>query len=137
MMGACLLLLTGEATIPKQAIGLIRTRRCKQAVETRRQEDFVKRYFAWLIETGVMDAPPGALLEAPNAKASVASVGANVEERRAAAELRRQQVKERREAVRASTKVQSGAAASEKEVACSGKMGCSCLDCAASAAMLA
>lgn len=52
MMGACLLLLLGEAQSPKNAIELVRQRRCKQAVETMKQEDFVSAYFEWLRSRG-------------------------------------------------------------------------------------
>lgn len=52
MMGACLLLLLGEAQSPKHAIELVRQRRCKQAVETTRQEEFVSSYFEWLMQRG-------------------------------------------------------------------------------------
>lgn len=143
MMGACLLLLTGEAATAKQAIGLIRKRRCKQAVETRRQEDFVKRYLAWLIDTGVREAPPDADAEAAagaSQAGAAAVVATSAEQRSAAAEQRRQQLKERREAARANAKARRGAAAtagvSGEEVVCSGRAGCACADCAASAAML-
>ena len=50
MLAACYLLQTGEARTSKQAIALVRKRRCKQAVETRRQEDFVVQYSKWLKE---------------------------------------------------------------------------------------
>jgi len=52
MMGACLLLLLGEAQSPKIAIELVRQRRCKQAVETTRQEESVSKYFDWLRQRG-------------------------------------------------------------------------------------
>lgn len=140
MVGACLLLLTGEATTPKQAIGLIRKRRCKQAVETRRQEDFVTRYFVWLVETGVLEALPDAVAPAATRKGPATAAATSAEERRAAAELRRRQVKERREAARANAKVLGGGGGAAGDggggVACSGKNGCVCADCAASAAML-
>mmetsp|Transcript_127467 Transcript_127467/g.248410 ORF Transcript_127467/g.248410 Transcript_127467/m.248410 type:complete len:307 (+) Transcript_127467:73-993(+) len=46
MVGACALLLLNEADTPQGAITLVRRRRCKQAVETRRQEEFVHFYAA-------------------------------------------------------------------------------------------
>ena len=134
MMAACLLLFTCEATTPKQAIGFVRKRRCKQAVETRRQEDFVKRYYTWLIETGILDATPsGAAVSstaAENGQDSVVSGEVSVAERNAAAEKRRRQVKERRAAARASARVQDGGAS------CSGRTGCNCAACTTSAAIV-
>lgn len=132
MMAACLLLFTCEATTPKQAIGLIRKRRCKQAVETRRQEDFVKRYYTWLIETGILDAAPSAAAVSVATKAQDNTVTGEISvvEREAAAEKRRQRMKERRAAAHASMKVQDGGAS------CSGMTGCACEACAASAAIV-
>ena len=136
MMAACLRLFTREATTPKHAIGLVRKRRCKQAVETRRQEDFVKRYYIWLTETGVLQPVPvataasTATVSAAGSAAASRSAVLNPAERQAAAEQRRQQAKERREAARATTKAQSG------DSKCCGKTGCSCVACATSAAVL-
>jgi len=48
MMAACSLLLLGEADTAEKAIALVRRRRCKQAVETRRQEEFVSFYEAFI-----------------------------------------------------------------------------------------
>jgi len=48
MMGACALLLLSEVDTPEKAIALVRRRRCKQAVETRRHEDFVSFYGAFI-----------------------------------------------------------------------------------------
>ena len=44
MLAACTLLELGVCRGPARAVGLVRARRCKSAVETRRQEDFVKAY---------------------------------------------------------------------------------------------
>jgi len=48
MMGACALLLLSEVDTAEKAITLVRRRRCKQAVETRRQEEFVHFYGAFI-----------------------------------------------------------------------------------------
>ena len=50
MMAACTLMLLREAATPKAAIAIVRQRRCKQAVETRRQEDFVAAYHSWVTD---------------------------------------------------------------------------------------
>jgi hypothetical protein len=133
MMAACLLLFSREATAPKQAISLVRKRRCKQAVETRRQEDFVKRYYTWLIETGILDASPSAAVvttagAAETGQDSTVSGESSVAERKVAAEKRRQQAKERRAATRANAK--------DGGASCSGKTGCTCAACATSAAIV-
>mmetsp|Transcript_20204 Transcript_20204/g.51172 ORF Transcript_20204/g.51172 Transcript_20204/m.51172 type:complete len:206 (-) Transcript_20204:82-699(-) len=44
LMAACLLLRLGAAATANEAIAMVRGRRCKTAVETRRQEDFVRGY---------------------------------------------------------------------------------------------
>ena len=141
MMAACVLLFTREAATPKQAIGSVRKRRCKQAVETRRQEDFVKRYHAWLIETGVLDAAPNpgaapgaaaAAISTPEEDQICATAGQmSAAAQSTVAEKRRQQVKERRDAARASAKVVQNDGST-----CSGKSGCTCAACAMSAAVL-
>lgn len=128
MMAACLLLFTCEATTPGQAIGIVRKRRCKQAVETRRQEDFVKQYYTWLTETGVLQpAPSAAAVSSGACRSSTVLMPA---ERKAVAESRRQQAKQRREAARATAKMQSG------KSKCSGKTGCACVACNSSAALM-
>ena len=40
MLGACTLLCAGEARSAREAIAIVRKRRCAQAIETRRQEEF-------------------------------------------------------------------------------------------------
>lgn len=50
MLAACFLLQSGECKSAKKAIEKVRQRRCKQAIETRRQEDLVKAYAAFLKE---------------------------------------------------------------------------------------
>ena len=164
MMAACLLLLMGEAKSPQEAIALIRKRRCKQAVETRRQEDFVKRYHAWLIETGIIAAPPQqlALLAAADA-AGVAAAATGGRAQRVAVvarrptdpkecqrqrELQRQQVKERREAANEANRAAAaaagarsaaggaGAGAGAGDGGCTRTAGCTCPQCDMSVAML-
>ena len=56
MLGACLLMRMGLAMGPKEAIQLVRRKRCKRAVESRSQERFVLEY-AW--HRGLCDAPGG------------------------------------------------------------------------------
>lgn len=69
MLGACLLLLLGEARSSLEAIALVRKRRCKTAVESRSQETFVHRFAETLKQaedheeeegTGVQTAQEGA-----------------------------------------------------------------------------
>merc|ERR1719487_2353090 len=74
MMGAALLLLLGEAQNPKHAIELVRQRRCKQAVETTRQEEFVAKYFKWLRQQG------GSLKLVPAARRTSSSCKPSTEE---------------------------------------------------------
>jgi cyclin-dependent kinase inhibitor 3 len=83
MMGACALLLLGEASTPSDAIALVRRRRCKQAVETRRQEDFVKAWHRWWVaeqqrtHVGIEDEQGGAAVTpAPATAVEAAGVGA-------------------------------------------------------------
>lgn len=130
MMAACLLLFTRAATTPIHAIGLVRKRRCKQAVETRRQEDFVKRYYVWLTETGVLQPAPVATVASTATVSAAASAAASRSDVRSRNEKRRQQAKERREAAQATTKAQSS------DSTCCGKTGCTCAACASSAAIL-
>ena len=73
MLAACFLLLTGEASTSKQAISTVRRRRCKQAVETRRQEDFVKSYSAFL--RGSAKPKPGAAAAAEEAAGAAGAAG--------------------------------------------------------------
>jgi len=59
MFAACYLIHTGECRTAKQAIAAVRKLRCKQAVETRRQEDFVLAYSKWhKSEAAALSAKP-------------------------------------------------------------------------------
>lgn len=49
MLAACFLLLAKVCKGAQKAIKHVREKRCKQAVETRRQEDFVAAYRKWLL----------------------------------------------------------------------------------------
>ena len=55
MLAACVLLELGACRGAARAIELVRARRCKAAVETRRQEDFVKAYWQLLGGNGGAD----------------------------------------------------------------------------------
>ena len=48
LVASCVLLALGRQSRARDAIGEVRRRRCKTAVETSRQEDWVVRYEAWL-----------------------------------------------------------------------------------------
>lgn len=50
LMAACVLLRLGQAGSAAQAIRAIRARRCSHAIETRRQEDFVRAYATRLVQ---------------------------------------------------------------------------------------
>ena len=52
LVAACVLLATGQMARADEAIAEVRRRRCKTAVETSRQEDFVAKYEAWLRRGG-------------------------------------------------------------------------------------
>jgi cyclin-dependent kinase inhibitor 3 len=48
LVAACVLLATEAQSTAADAIAEVRRRRCKTAVETTRQEEFVAKYEAWM-----------------------------------------------------------------------------------------
>ena len=133
----CLLLFTGEARGPKEAIALIRKRRCKQAVETRRQEDFVKRYWRYLVETGVVDAPPQKERAQRAGEEGRAQAGLGRAAGTERAEGRERLRAERREARAAKGPGARPALTAAAAAGCSRSAGCRCPLCAASEAAAA
>mmetsp|Transcript_18625 Transcript_18625/g.30962 ORF Transcript_18625/g.30962 Transcript_18625/m.30962 type:complete len:142 (+) Transcript_18625:1-426(+) len=88
MMGACVLLLLGEARSAREAIQLVRRRRCKQAVETLKQEKFVSTYLEWLRCHGVelladISRRPGSDIDASEEASSCLAGDVNLSEKNA------------------------------------------------------
>eukprot|EP00656_Telonema_subtile_P017416 TRINITY_DN19343_c0_g1_i3.p1 TRINITY_DN19343_c0_g1~~TRINITY_DN19343_c0_g1_i3.p1 ORF type:complete len:239 (-),score=53.99 TRINITY_DN19343_c0_g1_i3:101-817(-) len=62
-VAACVLLKVGVAGSASQAIALVRRRRCKYAVESRKQEDFVGLYASLLSEAAAAAGAEGTITE--------------------------------------------------------------------------